>query len=520
MKKLDGLIKKTKIKKTKEKKTLNSKKELKFKVEGSQGIKAQKAIFWERGQFSRHAFHFFLYLFAFSSLFSLLGLANVYADRFLPGTKVSGVALDNKTIEEASQVLTFKASEFAKKENTIKVADKEFRYTAEKAGINYSIDETISTVFNSQHDTEIIENFSKIGTSLYENYFKKQERKIAFTTEKQVQDGFIAEIKKQVDTLPINSVLVYSSGAFSATEDVSGVTLNAQELESALAESSQDFGKQTISLSLKTEKATIQKENAETSVPLAQALSDKKFTFIYNGKSYSAPKDTVASWVEFKTEGNKIAPSINQEKLSKYLATLKGVVRKTVDQQVSILNGQETTVRQGQAGVAVDMNQTMPKVLAQLDKSEISVELVTIQTEPKKVIVDTDEIIAATQEKYIDVDISGQWMTLFDAGGVVVARYRVSTGKVSMPTPLGWGKVSGKSPRAYSSKYGLYMPYWMAFKAGGYGIHELPEWPNGAKEGQNHLGIRVSHGCVRLGVGPAEMVYNWSPIGTPVYVHN
>jgi len=63
------------------------------------------------------------------------------------------------------------------------------------------------------------------------------------------------------------------------------------------------------------------------------------------------------------------------------------------------------------------------------------------------------------------------------------------------------------------------MPYWMAFTGAGHGIHELPEWPGGAKEGAGHLGIPVSHGCVRLGVGPAGTIYGWANIGDAVYVH-
>ena len=57
------------------------------------------------------------------------------------------------------------------------------------------------------------------------------------------------------------------------------------------------------------------------------------------------------------------------------------------------------------------------------------------------------------------------------------------------------------------------------FTGVGHGIHELPEWPSGYKEGEAHLGIPVSHGCVRLGVGPAETMYHWAPIGTIVFIH-
>lgn len=120
--------------------------------------------------------------------------------------------------------------------------------------------------------------------------------------------------------------------------------------------------------------------------------------------------------------------------------------------------------------------------------------------------------------KYIDINLAKQNLSIFE-DGKSLGTYRVSTGKRGMATPTGTFKVMSKAGRAYSKKYKLYMPYWMQFTGAGHGIHELPEWPNGYKEGANHLGTPVSHGCVRLGVGPAKTVYNWSDIGTPVVIH-
>ena len=118
--------------------------------------------------------------------------------------------------------------------------------------------------------------------------------------------------------------------------------------------------------------------------------------------------------------------------------------------------------------------------------------------------------------KYIDISISNQVMTLFE-DGIKDNSFLVSTGTYGMPTPLGMFSVRSKRINVWSS-YGLWMPYSMNFY-GGYFMHELPYWPNGYREGTNHLGMRVSHGCIRLGIGPAEYVYNWSEIGTPIYIH-
>ena len=124
-----------------------------------------------------------------------------------------------------------------------------------------------------------------------------------------------------------------------------------------------------------------------------------------------------------------------------------------------------------------------------------------------------------TTGKYIDINLATQIMTIFQDGESRGA-YLISSGKRGMDTPKGTHQIYNKSARPWSKQYHLFMPYWMAITSDGkYGIHELPEWPGGYKEGQNHLGIPVSHGCVRLGVGPAENVYHWADIGTPVVVY-
>jgi lipoprotein-anchoring transpeptidase ErfK/SrfK len=62
------------------------------------------------------------------------------------------------------------------------------------------------------------------------------------------------------------------------------------------------------------------------------------------------------------------------------------------------------------------------------------------------------------------------------------------------------------------------MPFWIGIKGTRMGIHELPEWPNGYKEGAAHIGTPVSHGCIRLGVEAAKIVYDWADVGTKVII--
>lgn len=120
--------------------------------------------------------------------------------------------------------------------------------------------------------------------------------------------------------------------------------------------------------------------------------------------------------------------------------------------------------------------------------------------------------------KKIEINTGQEQKLYYFLNDVRMGEFEISSGKSSMSTPKGNFKIDDKALRAWS-KYGLWMPYWMSLKNGYFGIHELPVWPDGRKEGENHLGLPVSHGCVRLGTGPAEFLYNWAPIGTAVKIY-
>ncbi|MFZ2975538.1 MAG: L,D-transpeptidase family protein [Candidatus Moraniibacteriota bacterium] len=149
---------------------------------------------------------------------------------------------------------------------------------------------------------------------------------------------------------------------------------------------------------------------------------------------------------------------------------------------------------------------------------------------PPKIVWDKDKNIRLEQAKryttakiktgkYIDINLSAQVMSIFQDGKILDS-FMVSSGKKGMDTPKMETKIYNKFPRPFSKAYGLFMPNWMALVSDGkYGIHELPEWPGGYKEGANHLGIPVSHGCVRLGVGSAKRVYDFAEVGTPVVIY-
>ncbi len=123
--------------------------------------------------------------------------------------------------------------------------------------------------------------------------------------------------------------------------------------------------------------------------------------------------------------------------------------------------------------------------------------------------------------KKIEINLSTHKLMLWE-DEKKIAEFLVSTGKRRTPTKAGNFSVVSKHPVAYGGIKGQtwVMPYFLGiYIAGGQenGIHELP-FINGRRESAWSLGHSVSHGCVRLPIGKAELVYNWAKIGTPVII--
>jgi tetratricopeptide (TPR) repeat protein len=125
------------------------------------------------------------------------------------------------------------------------------------------------------------------------------------------------------------------------------------------------------------------------------------------------------------------------------------------------------------------------------------------------------------RRKRIEIDVSRQHFTAWENNEVVFS-LTCSTGRASTPTKYGSFKVLDKLPEAYSSVWGLRMPWWLGIYWAGAsenGIHALPILSNGLTLWSGYLGTPISFGCIVLDTAAAKQVYDWAEIGTIVEVH-
>jgi len=130
-------------------------------------------------------------------------------------------------------------------------------------------------------------------------------------------------------------------------------------------------------------------------------------------------------------------------------------------------------------------------------------------------------VVAPSGGTGLVVSMSKQRCYLFQ-DGAVTDTWACSTGRSGWATRVGNFKIQSKLPRAYGSRWGFWMPYWLGiYWAGGSenGIHGLPiSAKTGYKDWGNKIGTPISFGCIVLQDAAAKRLYDVAYIGMPVSI--
>lgn len=444
-----------------------------------------------------------------------------FRDKVYPGVKVASFDVGGYTSDQTKDVIEKRIEKL----NNIGLVftgtnEGEDSISYEDLGISFDVDKTYEDTYNyGRNKVSDVSNVKDVYSALFKGKDvpividydeEKFESKINELASDKIQDSKDAEMSVEDGEIVISS-----------EENGVGVDFDSLKQEIEKLASSDNIYKK-IAINTSEEPANISVADIEGVEDDVQSYLDKKVVYKNNYVEYVPTDEDMIKWIKVEKHSDPKA-TISDDGIREYISSLASKIdKKRVDTKVNAETGE--VISEGTDGVVLDQEKALIDTKSALnsDKDESLITLKTKIDEKQEVKVQPQTKTSGgtpglADGKYIEVNLSTQTLYLFD-GDNEQGAYSVSTGKWDMPTPIGTRTISGKSDRAWSAKYGLYMPYWMDI-GGGYGIHELPEWPNGYKEGESHLGTPVSHGCIRLGVGAAASVYGWAPIGTQVFIH-
>ena len=109
--------------------------------------------------------------------------------------------------------------------------------------------------------------------------------------------------------------------------------------------------------------------------------------------------------------------------------------------------------------------------------------------------------------KHMEVHKAQQVLLLIGKLGHVKRAIHVSTAGPGHFTPVGIFHIYSKQIMSWSNLFDVWLPFADYF-TGGYAFHEYPDVP----------GVPVSHGCIRIADGDAQVVWKFATLGTRVTI--
>ena len=438
--------------------------------------------------------------------------------------KIAGVDLFGKTTTQAEKTLENELWAFSQKGTNLNLGEKQFHPSLDQMGIIINPSRLASNALfygkTGDYYLRFVENSKML--------FGGKNLPLDATIDKAKLFSYLEYIGGDQVQQPQNAALHFSNNGFVITPEKNGKSIDhrlvSQELLSRLKKihNLNTASTPNIALSIAEIPAKIKQGDLVSVQNKTNKLIGSPYIFSYKSKIFNATSADIARWIDFVEVNRTIEPKINDNSVNTYLNKIAYQIDIPVTNKVvEFTNNKKVVKIEGKPGSELDRDSAIKAIKEGLgsDSREIALAMLVVNPIEKIIYPDTPPTGGMFDGKYIEINISAKQRMYLWEGKKLIATHIISSGKPGYYTPTGIFHIMSKSIRAYSKKYGLYMPYWNQFTSMGHGIHELPEWPSGYKEGAAHLGLRVSHGCVRLGVGPAAHLYYWAPIGTPIYIH-
>ncbi|HOX41137.1 MAG TPA: peptidoglycan binding domain-containing protein [bacterium] len=445
--------------------------------------------------------------------FLLLSYQTAYASKIYRNISFGTTDLSGKTRKEAEKIITDQVNRALEKEITIK-STKEVKVKVSDTGITFNPQKIALEGYDIGRSNSFFQNLWFSAKTLW----SKQNVALVPQLDQQKYDDFVKIAVEQLNIPTKDATLKLENGELKKAEGEDGSAVDTSDLDKKIIEAV-STGKSTIRLSSTKIPAKVSTTDFSQAETQANTYLERIIHFTFADKTFTPSKSDISLWIQIPLENDIYTVKLNDTNIKAYLNKIGSSIEiKRKDKKIHAVTG--ATIEEGVEGRYLDKDKILANLKLQIEKNkEFTIVLDIVSDPPKELRVNPEEGVVAGhfEGKYLDIDLTNQKLCRIE-GPTVIDCYTVSSGKASMPTPTGEFSIKSKNQKQWSGKYGLWMPYWQQFN-GDYGIHELPEWPGGKKEGEDHLGIPVSHGCVRLGIGAAQTVYDWTEIGTQVYIH-
>jgi hypothetical protein len=434
-----------------------------------------------------------------------LGMSLYSANHFHFGTKINGVNVGGKTVEDAEGELSSQMQ----------------KYTLELQEKGDEKEQIKGTDIGLKYDNEKIKELKDKQNSFAwpSTLFKKDnaEADKVITYDENLLNKAIDNLKcvtNKKTTNPQNASLKYNNGSYEIVEEVAGNKINKEALHDSVADAIVN-GKASLDLSSSNSYENPKYNAKSQEVADAKSIMDKyvnlKITYKSNGKTEILDGSTIHDWLSVN---ENMEVTFNEDKVKRYVNKIASIFNTFGNTRDFVTASNKTVqVSGGNYGWIVNKSQETKDLIEAIKGGQ------DVTKEPaysQKAAVTGSNDVGNT---YVEVNLTKQHVWFYKNGSLIVDG-DVVTGNVSnnTGTPVGTYVLNYKEKNATlkGEDYSSPVDYWMPFN-GNVGLHDA-SWRS--EFGKQIYLASGSHGCVNCPYNLAQTIFANIEAGTPIVVYN
>ena len=433
-------------------------------------------------------------------------------DRIYPGITLGKLSLGGMNRQQVENLLTSKATHY---KLNLKIGGASYLVTPQEIGLSYDYADTFDTAYQTSRESlNYLTGLAGVQEPVTYQFNQNQEKFNQFV------DKIIADNSKP----PVNAAISIQNGRPTVIPDQPGKTIEKTKIIEAVQVATSNQVS-SISILPSAVPAPIQAADLTPKLTTANKLLATRITLTYQNQVFSPNSAEIGNWLVFPVDKTTTLASVDESKVRAYLDTAVApsinVAPKNKD--VTMQNGQIVSQTEGTKGLAVASDSLAHNLATALLASSGVVSLTIPTVEVPYKTTTNNSVSLEGVNKYIEVNLSTQHLWAYQDHQVLYSSPLTSgAAKWGFGTATGLFSVYSKQRNTWLNgyplgyNYNVFVQYWMPFYQG-YGLHDA-SWRNGVFGGQDYY-YNGSHGCVNLPLETAAWLYNWSDIGTPVWIH-
>jgi lipoprotein-anchoring transpeptidase ErfK/SrfK len=437
---------------------------------------------------------------------------SVFAGRMMPHTVIGQRSLAGLTLSQANVVLRNMA---ARAQVQLTIGEHSYIFTAQQLGVHYDPSATLAAAYKIGRQPGVIPALSVPLRYIYR-------------IDTPTMTAAINTVVTQIGSQPVDANVIFAGGNLQVIPDHDGFTVDRLSLERLIDASLGQANEARVSSAPRRQTADITVAQLDTTLTSARQLIATPITLSYGSFIWTPSQADIGAWISFNKSdsgaGARLLPQVDRAKLKSYVQGLANQANiAPVNEITTVTNGATVVNQAGVNGVAIDQDGAVTNISTAVESEQPLVYAIGDSVVPFRTI--STDFTTLNYPKYVEINLNKQHAWVWQDGQIIF-----DTPITSGATGAGFPTVTGLFSIYYKTtnthlvgyqygprySYDVSVKYWMPFYDG-YGLHDA-SWRNGNFGGQDYW-RGGSHGCVNLPDVAAAYIYNWSDVGTPVWVH-